>query len=120
MSASSFRAQNTRVPNETTTPDVTREQLQEPDEEHLYHLVLLNDDDHTYQYVIELLGRILGYHPEKAFALACMVDSEGRATVETAQHEQVTRHQRQIHAFGPDPRVRRCRGSMSAVVEPAA
>ena len=85
-----------------------------------YHLVLLDDDDHTYQYVIEMLGTILGYEAGKAYALACIVDAEGRVTVQTASHDEVTRHQRQIHGYGPDPRIARCRGSMSAVVEEAA
>lgn len=84
-----------------------------------YHLVLLDDDDHTYQYVIEMLGTVLGYEPEKAYALACLVDAEGRVTVETANHDQVTRHQRQIHSYGPDPRIARCKGSMSATIEEA-
>jgi ATP-dependent Clp protease adaptor protein ClpS len=84
-----------------------------------FHLVLLDDNDHTYAYVIEMLGRVFGYDPEKAYALACIVDSEGRVTVETASHEQVTAHQRQIHAYGKDRRIPRCKGSMSAVVEPA-
>lgn len=111
-------AQNTLVPNEVATPDTRQEEAAAPVLERRYHLVLMNDDDHTYQYVIEMLGAVLGYQPEKAFALACIVDSEGRATVETASHDEVTRHQRQIHSYGPDPRVRRCRGSMSAIVEP--
>jgi ATP-dependent Clp protease adaptor protein ClpS len=85
-----------------------------------YHLVLLDDNDHTYPYVIEMLGRIFGYETEKAYALACIVDAEGRVTVETASHEQVTRHQGQIHRYGADPRVARCKGSMSAVVEEAS
>lgn len=85
----------------------------------LYHLVLLDDNDHTYEYVIELLGHVLGYGVEKAYALACMVDGTGRAVVETGGHARVTGHQRQIHAFGPDPRIARSKGSMSAVVEPA-
>lgn len=112
-------AQNTLVPNEVATPDTRHEESEAPDLERPYHLVLLNDDDHTYQYVIEMLGAVLGYQPEKAFALACIVDSEGRATIETASHDEVTRHQRTIDTYGPDPRVRRCRGSMSAVIEPA-
>lgn len=83
------------------------------------HLILLNDDDHTYEYVIEMLGSIFGYGREKAFAIACVVDSEGRATVETGGRGEVMRHQDQIHAYGRDPRVSRCQGSMSAIVEPA-
>ena len=85
----------------------------------LYQLVLLDDDDHSYPYVIEMLGRVLGYGHEKAYVLACIVDAEGRVTLETASHEQVTRHQSQIHAFGPDPRIERCKGSMTALIERA-
>lgn len=84
-----------------------------------YHLVLLDDDDHSYHYVVELLGHVLGYSAEKAYALACVVDSTGRALVETADHERVVRHQRQIHTYGADPRIPRSKGSMSAVIEAA-
>jgi ATP-dependent Clp protease adaptor protein ClpS len=84
-----------------------------------YHLVLLDDDDHSYAYVIEMLGRVFGYEREKAYALACLVDSEGHVTVETASHEQVTRHQSRIHSYGADPRIPHCKGSMSAIVEEA-
>ena len=84
-----------------------------------YHLVLLDDDHHTYAYVIEMLGRIFGHGKEKAFALARIVDTQGRVIVETAGHEQVTRNQTKIHAYGRDPRIPACKGSMSAVVEQA-
>ena len=83
----------------------------------LYQLVLLDDDDHSYEYVIEMLGRVLGYGREKAYVLACIVDAEGRVTLETASHERVTQHQSAIHAFGPDPRIERCKGAMTALVE---
>ena len=85
-----------------------------------YHLVLLDDDDHTYQYVIEMLGRVFQYEREKAFAIACMVDGHGQAVVETAGYDQVTQHQQRIHSYGPDPRIEQCEGSMSAVVEEAS
>jgi ATP-dependent Clp protease adaptor protein ClpS len=85
-----------------------------------YHLILLDDNDHTYEYVIDLLGRVMGYGKEKSFALACVVDSEGRAIIETAGYEQVSHHQQMIHAFGADPRIPHCAGSMSAIIEPAA
>ena len=42
-----------------------------------YHLILLDDNEHTYEYVIELLGRIFGYGKEKSFALARLVDTQG-------------------------------------------
>jgi ATP-dependent Clp protease adaptor protein ClpS len=103
----------------TVRPGRVEEARPRPVLEPRYHLVLLDDNDHTYAYVIEMLGRVLGYDPEKAYALACIVDSEGRVTVETADHEQVSGHQRQIHSYGKDHRIPRCKGSMSAVIEPA-
>lgn len=48
-----------------------------------YHLILLDDNEHTYQYVIAMLGSVFGYAPEKGFAIACVVDSEGRAILTT-------------------------------------
>src|SRR6266852_142623 len=101
----------TETPQQTAT-----EAALEP----LYHLILLDDNDHTYEYVVELLGRVLGYAPAKAFALACVVDSEGRAIVETAAKKRVLSHQQRIHSYGADPRIPRCAGSMSAVIEEAA
>lgn len=85
-----------------------------------YHLVLLDDDDHSYGYVVEMLGRLFGCGKEKAFAIAAMVDGHGRAIVETADYDRVSRDQGRIHDYGPDPRVERCAGSMSALVEEAA
>jgi ATP-dependent Clp protease adaptor protein ClpS len=85
----------------------------------LYHLVLLDDDQHTYAYVIELLGAVFGYGREKAYALASIVDTEGRVILETAGLEQVTRHQQRVHTFGADLRIPTSKGSMSAIIEEA-
>jgi ATP-dependent Clp protease adaptor protein ClpS len=102
-----------------TTPSTGQRIERTPELEPRFHLVLLDDNDHTYEYVIELLGHVLGYGKEKSFALARVVDTQGRAIIETAGHEQVTGHQRQIHAYGADPRIPRCKGSMAAIVEAA-
>ncbi len=85
-----------------------------------YHLVLLDDNDHTYEYVIIMLGKIFGYGAEKAYAIACIVDAEGRATVTTGSLEDVEQKQNAIHGFGADPRLPRSKGSMSAIIEAAA
>jgi len=89
------------------------------DLERLYHLVLIDDDEHTYEYVLEMLARIFGYGREKAFALARIVDTEGRVILETAGLEQVERHRDAIHGYGADPRIRTSKGSMTAVIEEA-
>ncbi len=107
------------MPHGETTTRPTEHEVAQPRLEPLYHLILLDDNDHSYEYVVELLGHVLGYARDKAFALACVVDSQGQAIVETASKTQVTRHQERIHAYGADPRIPRCAGSMSAVIEPA-
>ena len=84
-----------------------------------YHVVLLNDDDHTYEYVIDMLRKLFGYPPEKGFQLAKEVDTSGRVIVDTTTKERAELKRDQIHAFGRDPRLPRCQGSMSATIEPA-
>ena len=83
------------------------------------NVVLIDDDDHSYAYVIEMLGAVFGYGTEKAYVLASIVDNEGRVILETAGHAQVTEHQQKVHAYGADPRIPQCKGSMSAEVEDA-
>jgi ATP-dependent Clp protease adaptor protein ClpS len=84
-----------------------------------FHVVLLNDDDHTYDYVIEMLKVIFGFPDEKGFQLAEEVDREGRVILMTTHRELAELKRDQIHAYGTDPRVATCRGSMSATVEAA-
>ncbi|MBI4565515.1 MAG: ATP-dependent Clp protease adaptor ClpS [Planctomycetes bacterium] len=84
-----------------------------------YHVVLLDDDHHTYEYVVEMLGKIFGYGVEKAFQMAREVDTTGRVIVWTGALEQAEFKRDQIHAYGPDWRIPRCKGSMSAILEPA-
>jgi ATP-dependent Clp protease adaptor protein ClpS len=84
-----------------------------------WHVVLLDDDEHTYDYVIEMLGTIFGHAADKAYRLACEVDATGRVIVDTTVLERAEFKQQQIHAYGADWRIERCRGSMSAVLERA-
>jgi ATP-dependent Clp protease adaptor protein ClpS len=85
-----------------------------------YNVVLLDDNDHSYEYVIYMLGKVFGHPPEKAYELAREVDATGRVIVATTNLEKAELKRDQIHAFGPDPLIPRCKGSMSAVVEPAS
>ena len=85
-----------------------------------YNVVLLNDDDHTYEYVITMLQQLFGYAREKGFLLAREVDATGRVIVLTTTKEHAELKRDQIHAFGPDPlSSRECKGSMSSIIEPA-
>ena len=102
-------------PKKTRETEKSNQQRRQPP----YHVVLLNDDDHTYEYVIEMLKRLFGYPVEKGFQMAKEVDTSGRVIVTTTTKEHAELKRDQIHAFGADPRLTRCKGSMSSVIEPA-
>jgi ATP-dependent Clp protease adaptor protein ClpS len=95
--------------------ETTREELTP-----LYHVVLLDDDDHSYAYVIEMLVRLFLHTLEEAYRHAVEVDTTGRTIVLTCELDAAEFARDQIHAYGADPRMERSKGSMSAVVEPAA
>lgn len=85
----------------------------------VWNVVLLDSDDHSYDYVIEMLINLFGHTLERGFRTARAVDKEGRAIVFTGHREVAELKAEQIHGFGLDPRVSSCRSSMKAVLEPA-
>jgi ATP-dependent Clp protease adaptor protein ClpS len=85
----------------------------------LFNVVLLNDDDHSYDYVIEMLQKIFCFSRQQAYDHAVEVDFTGRTILITCGLEEAEFARDQIHAYGADPRIPHCRGSMSAVIEPA-
>lgn len=84
----------------------------------MYNVVLIDDNDHTYEYVIEMLMEIFGHSQEKAFQMALTVDYTGRIVVFTGEKETAEGKRNEITSYGPDWRLNRSMGSMSAVVEP--
>ena len=85
-----------------------------------YHVVLLDDDDHTYDYVIEMLQKLFVFSLEQAYQHAVEVDTQGRTILLTCALPEAEFARDQVHAFGPDRRMPQCKGSMSAVIEPAS
>ena len=86
----------------------------------LYHVVLLDDDEHTYDYVIEMLQKLFFLAVEAALQHAIEVDNTGRTVVITCERPEAEFARDQIHAFGADPRMAKSKGSMSAVLVPAS
>jgi ATP-dependent Clp protease adaptor protein ClpS len=84
-----------------------------------FNVVLLDDNDHTYAYVVAMLEKLFGHSREKAYQLTKQVDTAGRAILLTTTKEHAELKRDQIHAFGPDQRIQACSGSMSAIIEPA-
>lgn len=84
-----------------------------------YNVILLNDDDHTYEYVILMLMEVFAYPPERGYQMAKEVDSQGRVILLTTTLEHAELKQEQIHAYGKDDLIDKCKGSMTCVLEPA-
>lgn len=107
--------------DQTTEPiKAPPEKKRRPKKQPAYNVILLDDNDHTYEYVIGMLRRLFGHTTETAFQLASEVDNSGCVIVNTTTLERAELKRDQIHSFGRDWRIPRCEGSMSAVIEPTA
>jgi ATP-dependent Clp protease adaptor protein ClpS len=84
-----------------------------------YHVVLLDDADHSHEYVIEMMRVLFGYPSERGYQIAQEVDTRKKAIVFTTHKEFAELKRDQIHAYGVDLRVATCAGSMSACIMPA-
>lgn len=93
------------------------ERRSKPKRQPRYHVVLWNDNDHTYQYVIVMLEQLFGLSPERGFQIAKEVDRSGRAIVLTTTKEHAELKRDQIHAFGADRLLARSKGAMWATIE---
>jgi ATP-dependent Clp protease adaptor protein ClpS len=100
---------------DTDVENTTKDQL-----EKLYHVIILNDDEHTFDYVIEMLQAVFGMPYAKALAHTTEADATGSSIVLTTNLEEAEQKRDQIHAYGPDWRMPNSRGSVVALVEPAA
>jgi ATP-dependent Clp protease adaptor protein ClpS len=84
----------------------------------VYNVVLLDDAEHTYDYVVEMLEKLFALSESDAWNRAVEVDSTGRTIVITCELPAAEFGRDQIHAFGADWRMPNSKGSMSALVEP--
>ncbi len=85
----------------------------------MFHVVLLDDDEHTYEYVIEMLQKLFFLPTETAFQHAVEVDTTGRTVVITCTLPEAEFGRDQIQSYGADPRMPQSKGSMSAILLPA-
>ena len=101
-------------------PKNRRKKKDKSKKEPRFHVILWNDDVHTYEYVIIMLHSVFGYPVEKGFQLAREVDTRGRAIVFTSSLEQAELKKDLILGFGPDPLLATSKGSIIATLEKAA
>jgi ATP-dependent Clp protease adaptor protein ClpS len=84
-----------------------------------YNVVVLNDEDHTFEYVIEMLIKLFAHSLPRAKELTWEIHSRGRAIVYTTHKEKAELKRDQVLAYGADPRLARSACSLRCYIEPA-
>ena len=106
----------TMVVETVVRPKVDRRK--KPKKQPRYNVILWDDSDHTYEYVQAMMQELFRMPLEQGFVVAKEVDTAGRAVCMTTTLEHAELKRDQIHAYGVDYRITRCKGSMSATIEP--
>ena len=83
-----------------------------------YHVLLWDDDEHTFAYVIKMVRELFGHSLEKAREIAKTVDKTGTAVCLTTTREHAELKRDQIKSYGRDEGNDACRGSMRCSIEP--
>tara|TARA_B100000809_G_C15035780_1_gene493709 strand:+ start:429 stop:788 length:360 start_codon:yes stop_codon:yes gene_type:complete len=94
-----------------------RQQQQNTKRQPKYHVLLWDDDHHSYEYVIQMVRTLFGHQLERSYEIAAEVDNSGRAICLTTTLEHAELKQDQIHAYGKDDLIAQCQGSMSSTIE---
>jgi ATP-dependent Clp protease adaptor protein ClpS len=98
------------------TPDhETRTRRQPP-----YNVIILNDEEHTFDYVIELLGKLFRHPLQTSIELTWRIHRTGRAIVLTTHKELAELKRDQVLSYGADPRMDISTGPLQCYIEPAA
>ena len=82
-----------------------------------YNVLLWDSDDHTFDYVEQMLRELFGHEREQCHKLAEEVDQQGRTVVLTTTLEHAELKKDQIHAYGKD-HIEGSKGSMWSTIEP--
>ena len=110
------QAATTAVPDVQPNPSLCKKRANR--RQPRYHVVLWDDNDHTYQYVVSMLKKLFGHPSPTGIKMATEVDQKGKVVVLTTTREHAELKRDQIHAFGADKLIRRSKGAMSASIEP--
>lgn len=84
-----------------------------------YNVIVLNDEEHTFDYVIELLCKIFGHALDTAKHLTWTIHTTGAAVVYTTHKEKAELKRDQVLAYGADPRMSISKGPLRCYIEPS-
>jgi len=100
--------------SKSETDQETRTRRQPP-----YNVVILNDEEHTFDYVIDLLTKVFRHSSATAQDLTWRIHNSGRAIVYTTHREKAELKRDQVLSWGPDPRMSISKGPLGCYIEPA-
>ena len=106
----------TQTPTKPETQTRCEQQTKRP---WLWNVVLLNDEAHTYEYVIRICQEIFAHPAERGLKIAQRVDKDGRAVLITTHKEHAELKCEQVISFGRDHQISGSKGAMSVIIEPA-
>ena len=104
---------STIVPEKKTSPKRKRKKKGIP----RYNVILWDSDQHSYEYVEQMLRELFGHTQQECHKLAETVDKQGKVIVLTTTQEHAELKRDQILAYGKDAAMKDCKGSMYATIE---
>ena len=107
------------APPEEDLEEKTSEGATKPKREPPYHVIIWNDETHTYEYVIELLMKLFAHSYLTALEITTAVDKQGKGVAFTTHKELAELKRDQVLAYGPDWRMSNSNGSIRSTIEPA-
>jgi ATP-dependent Clp protease adaptor protein ClpS len=90
---------NTTLPGVTVAPETDTQEDTRTRRVPPYNVILLNDDHHSMEFVVEVLCKSLGISVEKAFQFMLHAHTTGEAVVWTAPKEVAELKAEQIQTF---------------------
>ena len=84
-------------PHQEEQPSDAKPKTQPP-----YAVIVFNDDQHSFPYVIETFMKVFGYELEKSRSLAVEIHNQGKGVVWSGSREVAELKRDQIRSAGPD------------------
>jgi ATP-dependent Clp protease adaptor protein ClpS len=105
------------IVNVETSPEKKTDARSKTKRQPPYHVILLNDEEHTFEYVIELLLKLFKHSKPVAEELTLRIHLTGRAIVLTTHRELAELKREQVLAYGADPRMSVSKGPLGCYIE---
>jgi ATP-dependent Clp protease adaptor protein ClpS len=103
MSTSQAETVTTEAPPPAATrPAANPKRRTNPKPQPPYAVIIENDEEHTFEYVMDVLRKTFGYDEAKAFKLTFEAHTNGRAAVWSGALEVAELKRDQVRGYGPD------------------